>query len=143
MKHASDIEGETASSGPPSDDGRPRDLGRALRRGWRGVCPACGGGPLYGGYLAVRPRCLTCGEELERHRADDAPAWVTIMIVGHVIGVALLASWDLALPMWVHWVVWPPLTLALTLLLLPRVKGMIVGLQWARRMAGFDRSAED
>lgn len=92
---------------------------------------------MFVGYLEVNPSCVTCGERLDGHRADDAPAWLTIMVVGHLIGALLLASWELNLPLWVHWVVWPPLTLALTLLLLPRFKGMIVALQWARRMAGF------
>lgn len=115
-----------------------RDLRRALRRGWRGRCPACGGGPLFDGYLKVRARCPACSQQLDRHRADDAPTWITILVVGHVVGPGMLTVWDLwNPPIWVHWVLWPTLALSLSLLLLPRFKGAIVGLQWAKRLAGF------
>lgn len=121
--------------GAPED---PRDLLRALRRGWRQHCPACGGGPLYDRYLVVRPRCTACGERLDRHTADDFPAWITIMVVGHLIAPAMLLVWRVwDPPVWVHWTLWPTATLALCLLLLPRFKGMVVALQWAKRMAGF------
>ena len=40
-------------------------------------------------------------------------------------------------PLWVHWAIWPAMTLGLTMWLLPRVKGMVVALQWAKRMHGF------
>ena len=63
---------------------------------------------------------------------------VVIIIVGHiVVGGLLSAETNSEWPIWVHAVLWPSLTVALTLLLLPRVKGAIVGLQWALRMHGF------
>jgi uncharacterized protein (DUF983 family) len=119
-------------------DGRQRLLLPALLRGWRRSCPNCGGGPLFSGYLTVRGTCISCSEPLHHHRADDAPAWATILIVGHILLSGLLAV-EVAFspPLWVHWAVWPAVTLGLTLWLLPRIKGMIVALQWAKRMHGF------
>ncbi|SFI36700.1 DUF983 domain-containing protein [Albimonas pacifica] len=115
-----------------------RDMRRALRRGWRRTCPACGGGPLFDGYLKVRDHCPACSERLDLHRADDLPTWMTILVVGHLIAPAMLTVWDLwNPPIWVHWVLWPPAALMLSLVLLPRFKGLVVGLQWAKRMAGF------
>ena len=67
------------------------------------------------------------------------PAWATIMVVGHVVIPAMVTTeinW--APPLWVHWTAWPVLTLILCLLLLPRIKGSIVGMQWAWRMHGFE-----
>ena len=64
------------------------------------------------------------------------------MIVGHVVGFGLLHTWSFDLPIWVHWTVWPPLALASTLLLLPRIKAMVVALQWAKRLAGFGRKPD-
>ncbi len=127
------------ASGP--DDGT-RALVPALGRGWRGRCPSCGGGPMMGGYLHVRPSCPSCGEELHHHRADDAPAWATIVIVGHLlVPVLLFVESNFAPPLWLHWAVWPAVTLGLTMWLLPRVKGAIVAMQWAWRMHGFDEHA--
>ncbi|MCX8252422.1 Zinc-finger protein [Beijerinckiaceae bacterium RH AL1] len=116
-----------------------RDLRQSVLRGLRETCPHCGKGRLFGRYLKVVPRCESCGEDLSHQRADDAPPYVTMMIVGHllILGVALLED-TYAPPTWVHLAIWLPLTVALSLVLLPRVKGAIVGLQWANRMHGFD-----
>ena len=127
----------TNSPGSAGEGERP--LLPALLRGWRRRCPHCGGGPLFTGYLKIRHSCVACGEPFFHHRADDAPAWATILIVGHVLLSGLLAVENaFAPPLWVHWAVWPTVTLGLTLWLLPRIKGMIVALQWAKRMHGFE-----
>jgi uncharacterized protein (DUF983 family) len=106
--------------------------------GFRLRCPACGAAPLFGRYLKVNWACPGCGEALHHHRVDDAPPYFTILIVGHVIvGAILPVERAFAPPLWVHAVVWLPLTLAMSLALLPRIKGAIVGLQWALYMHGF------
>lgn len=122
-----------------SEDQEPeRPLGPALLRGWRRRCPSCGGGPLMESYLGVRPSCAACGEAFHHHRADDLPAWASIVIVGHVI-VFLLTTVESGFhpPLWVHYAIWPALTLGLSLWLLPRLKGAVVAMQWAWRMHGF------
>ena len=115
-----------------------RDVRQAMWRGFRETCPHCGEGRLFGRYLKVVPRCESCGEDMSHQRADDAPPYVTMMIVGHllILGVALLED-TYAPPTWVHLAIWLPLVVVLSLALLPRVKGAIVGLQWANRMHGF------
>lgn len=84
------------------------------------------------GYATMQSSCEACGLELEPFRADDAPAYFTIFIVGHLIVPSmLLLEQHLQPETWVHMAIWMPLTLILTLALLPRVKGAIIGLQWA------------
>lgn len=115
-----------------------RSLGRAMCRGLAQTCPACGTGGLYKGYLKVADTCSGCGEELHHQRADDAPPYVTMTVVGHVVGAGVMILENLyAPPFWVHAVIWGPLTLGLSLWMLPRIKGSLVGLQWAFRMHGF------
>jgi uncharacterized protein (DUF983 family) len=119
-----------------------RDVWRAMRDGLRGRCPACGKGSLFGRYLKVADACPRCGEALHHHRADDAPPYFTILIVGHVIvGAILPVERAFTPPLWVHAALWLPLTLAMALFLLPRIKGVIVGLQWAFYMHGFETAA--
>lgn len=132
------IEIETSPQAPAAEIEPPRSVPGALWRGFRQVCPACGTGGLYRQYLKVVDRCGTCGEELHHHRADDAPPYFTILIVGHIVVGGILALETAFAPeTWVQEVIWLPTLLVLTLWFLPRVKGALIGLQWALRMHGF------
>tara|TARA_R110002020_G_scaffold88345_1_gene217032 strand:+ start:1185 stop:1646 length:462 start_codon:yes stop_codon:yes gene_type:complete len=124
-------------------DGLPiRDLWTSVLRGARAKCPSCGVGSMFEGYLTVRDQCPACGEDLHHHRADDAPPYFTIVIVGHVI-VSLVLAVEIAYqpPFWVHGLLWGPLTLISCLALLRPIKGALVGYQWALYMHGFDPNA--
>jgi uncharacterized protein (DUF983 family) len=111
---------------------------QAMWRGWRRRCPSCGGGPIFKGYLTVRDTCMTCNEELHHQRADDGPAYLTILIVGHVMAPALLWAFMAYRPdPMILASVFSVGSVALSLYLLPRLKGMLVGLQWSKRMHGF------
>jgi uncharacterized protein (DUF983 family) len=122
-----------------------RSLVEAMRRGAAGKCPACGRGALFWRYLKVADTCPVCAEELHHHRADDAPPYFTILIVGHFIVAGVMMVEDYFHPnYWVHILMWFPLTIGLSLWFLPRVKGALIGLQWALRMHGFGgRDASD
>jgi uncharacterized protein (DUF983 family) len=113
----------------------------ALLRGATCACPNCGEGRLFRKFLKVVDTCEACGEELHHHRADDMPAYIVMSIVGHiVVGLLMWAEFTYAPPVWVHWSLWLPLTVVLTLALLQPVKGFIVALQWKLRMHGFGTS---
>lgn len=106
---------------------------QVLGRGWRRVCPCCGENALFRAYLKVFPQCPRCGLELERYPTDDVAPYFTILAVGHlVVPLVLLTEQHLAPPEWVHMALWPALATGLTLWLLPRIKGAIIGWQWAR-----------
>jgi uncharacterized protein (DUF983 family) len=123
---------------PPAPIEPKRSVKEAMLRGARQRCPACGEGALFRAYLKVADACPVCGEELHHHRADDAPPYFTMVIVGHVaIAGVLLLEKAYAPPSWVHLTLWLPLTVILSLWLLPPIKGALVGLQWALRMHGF------
>jgi uncharacterized protein (DUF983 family) len=118
-----------------------RDVWTALRRGLLGRCPVCNSRGLFRAFLKVSDECPSCHEAFHHHRADDAPAYFVILIVGHIIvPIALLVETHYAPPMWIHWVIWIPATLGLSLVLLQPVKGAIVNLQWAFRMHGFNET---
>ena len=115
-----------------------RPMRPAIANGLRCRCPQCGEGKLFARYLKVTDVCATCGEELHHHRADDGPAYLTILLVGHLLGFVIHFMWVYLRP--------EPLVMAttlsigavaLSLFLLPRMKGMVVAIQWARHMHGF------
>jgi uncharacterized protein (DUF983 family) len=97
---------------------------------------------MLSGYLTVRQSCPVCAEPLHHQRADDGPAYLTILIVGHLMAPLLLFTFT-------HWRPEPLMlatvfsigTVGLSLYLLPRLKGAMVGLQWAKRMHGFGGAA--
>jgi len=114
----------------------------SVRRGWSRRCPNCGSGPLFSGYLAVRDSCPVCREELHHHRADDGPAYLTILIVGHLMAPLLHIVFVQFRPEpLVLFTIFAVGCVALTLYLLPRLKGAIVAFQWARFMHGFADTA--
>jgi len=115
-----------------------RDTKTSVLRGLRRKCPYCGEGHMFVGYLKVADQCPVCREELSHHRADDGPAYLTILIVGHLMGILMHVIFINFRP--------EPLVMAtgftvgcvaLSLYLLPRFKGFIVAMQWAKRMHGF------
>lgn len=132
------MENQTATYLVEDTETGERPLWPALRRGFACRCPKCGAGPLLHNYLKVRDHCPVCGEAFLHHRADDGPAYLTILIVGHLM--APLIYW-----VFVTWRPEPVVmatmftigTGVLALALLPRLKGAIVALQWAKRMHGF------
>ncbi len=118
-----------------------RPMGQAIGRGLRRLCPACGDASAFDGFLSIRAACPACDEELHHHRADDGPAYLTILIVGHLMAPLILVVFTAWRP--------EPLTLAavfsvgcvgLSLFLLPRLKGLVLAIQWSRRMHGFGRA---
>jgi uncharacterized protein (DUF983 family) len=103
-------------------------LGTALGRGLLGRCPACGRGRLFNGFLRVVQECNNCGAPLGLARADDAPPYFTILIVGHIVIPAMLIMQQQSdPPTWLLSAILVPLTLILALGLLRPVKGATVG----------------
>lgn len=109
-----------------------RSVWQGLMRGLQRKCPNCGEGALFAGYLSVAPTCASCGHDNGRFRPDDGPAYVTVLLIGHLLVAPMLCFsviWE-ADPMIVA-----PIALfvvgAATLGLLPFIKGGFLGLMWA------------
>jgi uncharacterized protein (DUF983 family) len=128
----------TPESSAPAEK---RDVWTAMKRGLRGRCPNCGMGKIFRAYLKVADACTVCGQDLHHHRADDLPAYLVIVIVGHiVVPLALSIETNFAPPVMWQLGIYLPITLIASLLLLQPVKGAVVGMQWALRMHGFDEN---
>ena len=113
------------------------DLWRVIKLSISGRCPNCGKGKLFAKYLKQVESCSSCGEKFGHIRADDGPAWLTILIVGHIlvplaIAVATRTYW----PDWVHIVLWSALSLSGVLALLPYSKAFFIGLIWRTGCVG-------
>ena len=116
-----------------------RSVGLSMKRGFMHRCPRCGEGAIYRAYLKVNDNCPACGEALHHQRADDAPPYVTLLIVCHVLIALYLAAEDYGpvLSAGAQVAIFAALGVAMCLALLPSIKGALIGLQWALRMHGF------
>jgi uncharacterized protein (DUF983 family) len=113
----------------------------AAMRGFFGRCPACGKGKMFRKFLKVNDTCPECGEELHHQRADDFPAYLVIVIVGHIlVPIVLAVETAFAPAYWIHALLWGPAVLGMTLGLIQPVKGAVVAMQWFLGMHGFEDS---
>jgi uncharacterized protein (DUF983 family) len=113
-------------------------IGTALWRGLCGKCPNCGEGRLFRKFVKVADACDHCGEDFHHHRADDFPAYLVIILVGHiVVPLAMYVEVVYSPAYWIQAAVWLPLILGMSVGLLQPVKGAVVALQWHTGMHGF------
>ena len=120
-------------------NGSKRPFLRAVTRGLSGRCPRCGEGRVYYRYLKVSPACAVCGLDLDSYPSDDGPAYFTILLVGHLVVAPLLLFpiiWHAPVAVIVPATL-IPLT-GLTLLILPRVKGAVIGALFALKVRRAD-----
>ncbi len=129
-------EGSAFSSTDGAQPATSRPFWLGVRRGLAHRCPQCGRGRLYHGYLKVDATCEACGHALGEYRADDGPAYVTILLIGHLVVAPLLLLpflWELPTSIIVPATLGP--LAVLVLIALPRVKGAFLGAMWAAKGA--------
>lgn len=114
----------------------------AMARGFCGHCPSCGKGKMFRKFLKVADHCPNCHEALHHHRADDMPAYILILVLGHIL-VPLIVTVELLYQpaYWIYAAIWLPVTLVLAVGLLQPIKGTIVALQWRMGMHGFHKKS--
>ena len=106
-----------------------------FRRGFTGRCPRCGEGALYDGFLDVADRCTACGLDYSGQNSGDGSAFFIIMFVGFiVVGLALVLEVMFAPPVWLHMVLWLPLSLGLSLAMMRPAKGILIALQYRHKV---------
>ena len=110
----------------------PSRIAVGVRRGASLRCPKCGEGHLFGRFLKVRDRCEVCGADNTLYPSDDAPPYLTLILVGHIFAPLIFwldAAWQPS--MWLILAISLPAIAAVTLAMLPYMKGAVVGFAWA------------
>ena len=108
-----------------------------LRSGLGCKCPRCGRGRLFSGYLTVADKCDLCGLNFEGQDAGDGPAVFIILILGFfVVGMAVLFEVVVAPPMWLHLLLWSPVTIGGSIGLLRPFKAVMIALQYKHGLLG-------
>jgi uncharacterized protein (DUF983 family) len=139
--HAMPINRSTTDPTPP--DPTPPDptsdvpFLTVTRRGLARRCPNCGEGATLTGYLTQVPACASCGLDFSEIRADDGPAWATLIVVGHVLApLMVIVGRDDRVPVWVAIALLLAVMLAGVWWTLPRAKGLFIALIWRTGATG-------
>jgi uncharacterized protein (DUF983 family) len=135
----------TTKDGPPVPEtmsqSRPAWT-EALMRGFKRMCPCCGRGKMFAGYLTPRETCAACGLAFEPLRADDAPAYFTVFLVGHIVISGVLITEQVWHPaMWAQFL-WVPVAAAMMFGFLPVIKGAVMGAIYSSRAGEHRHPAE-
>jgi uncharacterized protein (DUF983 family) len=119
----------------------PETWAKAALRGLMGRCPRCGEGRLFGRWLKPLATCADCGQDWTHQRADDFPAYVAILVTGHLLApLIIVLSLDFDLGPAAMAAIILPLAVAMLLGMLQPAKGAIIALQWWHGLHGFSRA---
>jgi uncharacterized protein (DUF983 family) len=137
---ARDVEKRQTAAPIVRSDNRPTRR-TAYLRALRIRCPKCGGGKLLQAYLKPVANCSVCGERYGHIRSDDAAPWLTILVVGHIL-VPIMVAIESAdrFPQGFSMAFWPIAAVALTALVLPRAKALMMAIIWFEKAPGSEIS---
>ncbi len=120
----------------------PKSGVQAALRGARNRCPSCGREALFGRFLKPVPKCGSCDQDWTHQQADDFPAYLAILLTGHILAPVIIALVNHTnLPVWGLMVVIVSLATVMMLAMLQPAKGAIIAVQWWLGMHGFERPA--
>ncbi len=106
-----------------------------------GLCPRCGNRTLFKGLATFAPKCRACGLDFSAFNVGDGPAAFLTLLVGALItGLAITVELTMAPPIWVHVLLWFPLTMLAVLFSLRFAKGLLLAIEYGNE-AGEGRSA--
>jgi uncharacterized protein (DUF983 family) len=107
-----------------------------IAAGLKGQCPRCGEGRMFAGLLKLTKRCGVCGLDYSFADSGDGPAVFVILIIGFlIVAMALWLDVSYGPPLWLHFLLWIPLTVVLSLLALRLIKGVLIALQFRNKAA--------
>lgn len=97
----------------------------------KGLCPQCGAKTLFAGVARFADSCPACGLDFSSFNVGDGPAAFLTLIIGTVI-VALAITLELTLhpPLWVHMLIWIPVTAAAVMAALRLAKGALIAAEY-------------
>ena len=107
-------------------------------------CPKCGTkGMLFDGIAQFAKRCRVCGLDYTQFNVGDGPAAFLTLIIGTIIVIlAIAVDFAWAPPLWVHAILWIPITAAAVIGSLRVAKAALLIAEY-RRKAGEGRIKDE
>ena len=131
-----------AAKGPVASPGPlPTSIWQAMGRGAVNRCPSCASQKLFPRYLKPIAQCRSCGQDWTPQQADDFPAYIAIIVTGHVMAPIIIALvGDAALPLWALSIIIMTLAISMVGALLQPAKGAVIATQYWMGLHGFEKS---
>lgn len=131
-----------AAMSPPARPGPlARTVWQAMGRGATNRCPACGAQKLFPKYLKPMPQCRSCGQDWTPQQADDFPAYIAIIVTGHVMAPIIISLvLNAALPLWALMAIILTIAVIMVGALLQPAKGAVIAFQYWMGLNGFEKS---
>ena len=124
----------------------PATFWQTALRGIAGKCPRCGEAKLFRKWLKSVDCCANCRQDWTHHQADDFPAYIAILVTGHLLApLIIMLSADFELGPGAMAAILVPLAVAMMLGMLQPAKGAVIAAQWWHGLHGFvkERLPED
>lgn len=100
----------------------------------KGLCPRCGARSLFHGIATFEKSCRACGLDFSAFNVGDGPAAFLTLIIGALItGLAITVELVVAPPLWVHVLIWIPVTAVAVGGALRLAKGMLLILEYRNK----------
>lgn len=107
-----------------------------IKAGLSACCPRCGQGRLFDGLTKLRPRCSNCGLDYSFADSGDGPAIFVILLADLiVVGLAVWTEINYQPPVWLHFVLFGPMAIFVSLWLLRTIKALLIALQYKNSAA--------
>ena len=120
--------------------GLPGSAAQAALRGARNRCPSCSQSALFLKFLKPVSRCKSCDQDWTHQQADDFPAYLAILVTGHILAPLIIALVNhTSLPVWGLMILIVSFALAMMLAMLQPAKGAMIAIQWWLGMHGFEK----
>lgn len=115
---------------PEKTEGRPF-VGKAALLG---MCPRCSGRTLFDGTVQFSDKCAACGLDYRGFNVGDGPAGFLTLIIGAlIVGLAIWLDVAVRPPLWVHAMIWIPVTSMAVIFGLRVAKALLLYAEFDRR----------
>jgi uncharacterized protein (DUF983 family) len=116
----------------------PADWLAALLRGAKGQCPRCGEAALFRKWLKPVEHCPHCRQDWSVQQADDFPAYIGILVVGHLLAPVVIAMiGTFGMSAWLTLAIILPVAVVMLLAMLQPTKGAVIGFLWWHGIGAF------
>jgi uncharacterized protein (DUF983 family) len=92
-----------------------------------GLCPRCASISIFKYYIKLLVICPRCGYEINTQIIGDGAAWFAMLLTSIIVSIgALILEVNFQPKLWVHVIIWFPVIVALSVIILRPCKALLL-----------------